>query len=318
MNITSKLLHQNIFDNLYIIHGHHPFSIGGSMRFNLKSCRLKFRNFFRYVKGTLRHINFYNKYLLFLFWNIKYDDLESSSIVILFDITIDLYFCKLLSKYYSNNKRLIIFNWNIKNISQISFQKSLNFELWTFDKNDCQNYNIKYNKTFMAASIIPSVRTDIEIIKQDVFFIGSDKGRYKKLMEIKNLLETLSLSVKMIITELVESDNCNKISSTPMEYRDVLLEIIMSRCILDVPLDGQEGITQREMEALYFNKKLITTNRNVKNRDYYNPNNIYIIDSSNSHDDMSNFFNLPNVSVEKDVKNSYSVESWLQRFIQYQ
>ena len=47
-----------------------------------------------------------------------------------------------------------------------------------------------------------------------------------------------------------------------------------SRCILDAPQAGQVGLTIRTIECLGAKRKLVTTNSDIKNYDFYNENNI--------------------------------------------
>ena len=50
------------------------------------------------------------------------------------------------------------------------------------------------------------------------------------------------------------------------------------RCILDVEHIAQRGLTMRTIEMIGSNRKLITTNKSIEKYDFYNKNNICIID----------------------------------------
>lgn len=51
-----------------------------------------------------------------------------------------------------------------------------------------------------------------------------------------------------------------------------------SRAILDIAQQKQDGYSMRVMEAIFFNKKLVTTNTAVKQSVFYDENNIFIVD----------------------------------------
>jgi hypothetical protein len=123
----------------------------------------------------------------------------------------------------------------------------------------------------------------------------------------------LGISIQIHIASLQPGDK--DLYSKLMAYETVLYEDQKTKAILDIPLEGQEGITQREMEALFFRKKLITTNPLVKERDYYCSDNIYIIDFSQPSNDIVTFLQKPYIPVSEDIISSYSIDSWLQRFL---
>ena len=83
-----------------------------------------------------------------------------------------------------------------------------------------------------------------------------------------------------------------------------------SKIVLDIQHPKQIGLTMRTIEMLGMNKKLITTNSTIKNYDFYNPNNICVIDRNDIKIDM-NFLDTPYQAIKKDVYESYSLENWI-------
>ena len=67
------------------------------------------------------------------------------------------------------------------------------------------------------------------------------------------------------------------------------------------------------MEALFFEKKLITNNKDIKNYDFYNPSNIFIL-GENNIEDIKEFINKPYEKVEQKIIDYYDFEQWLSRF----
>ena len=86
-----------------------------------------------------------------------------------------------------------------------------------------------------------------------------------------------------------------------------------SRCVLDSAQDGQLGLTIRVLEALGAKKKLITTNEDIVNYDFYCPENIYLYDGKI---DMNNvFFKEDYKEVSQGIYEKYSLRSWLKEII---
>jgi hypothetical protein len=191
---------------------------------------------------------------------------------------------------------------------------------------DCKNHRLKYNKIFSTVpeELCSSNKKDI---KQEVFFIGTDKGRIDKILQVKQELDKLCISNKINCVRNGNSPNtiihpphaqfcCGDFYSDPISYRDVLVEDTQSKAILDINNGDRHGMTMRELEALFLHKKLITNNTKVKKRDFYDKNNVFIIDYSKSSilDGLKGFRKKPVVPVNREIIGSYSFNSWLKRF----
>lgn len=96
---------------------------------------------------------------------------------------------------------------------------------------------------------------------------------------------------------------------TPLSGEEMDDLIANSRCILDSAQEGQIGLTIRVIEALGAKKKLITTNQDVKNYDFFKEENIYVYEGM--FDFSSKFFTKEYVELDKDVYKKYSLKSWL-------
>ena len=83
-----------------------------------------------------------------------------------------------------------------------------------------------------------------------------------------------------------------------------------SRCVLDSAQAGQLGLTIRVLEALGAKKKLITTNEDIVNYDFYNEENIYVYDGK-SFDFESPFFKETYKEIDKEVYEKYSLRNWI-------
>ncbi|WP_147587371.1 CgeB family protein [Holdemanella biformis] len=87
-----------------------------------------------------------------------------------------------------------------------------------------------------------------------------------------------------------------------------------SRCVLDSAQAGQFGLTIRVLEALGAKKKLITTNKDIVNYDFYRPENIYVYEG---HIDLDNvFFKEEYKEVDKEIYEKYSLRSWLKKIVE--
>ena len=83
-----------------------------------------------------------------------------------------------------------------------------------------------------------------------------------------------------------------------------------SRIILDIQHPKQTGLTMRTIEMIGMNKKLITTNQNIKNYDFYNSDNIAVIDRKQV-EIPDDFLKSPYIPISPEVYEKYSLQSWI-------
>ncbi|NJE43788.1 hypothetical protein [Massilimicrobiota sp. SW1139] len=205
------------------------------------------------------------------------------------------------------NGRIIYWYWNpvSGSISPNRIDRNI-CELWSFDYDDCKKYNMKYNSTYYFKRL--PIRESVS--KTDVFFIGKDKGRYDKLNNFKKLIENLGFSTNFLIIK--DKTSRGGVYSKSIPYTDVINFTKESNCILEFLQKEQSGMSLRVMESLFFKKKLITDNNNLKDTKVYDIGNTYIIGSSSKEIDQ--FMKEPIKPVDKSLLEYYDFENWLNRF----
>jgi hypothetical protein len=99
-------------------------------------------------------------------------------------------------------------------------------EKWSFDPSDCKKYNMKYNSQFYFKEIKISKKKVIS----DVLFVGKDKGRYEKLVTLKdNLLSRGVVTDFLIMPDNQRSRLYGKKYSPRLSYSKILDKISQSR-----------------------------------------------------------------------------------------
>lgn len=82
-----------------------------------------------------------------------------------------------------------------------------------------------------------------------------------------------------------------------------------SRALLDLTRENQYGLSFRVFEAMALEKKIITDNQSIKSYDFYNPQNILVLDETCSNLEKS-FFETPYEKVPEEIYESYTLEHW--------
>lgn len=150
--------------------------------------------------------------------------------------------------------------------------------IWTYDSYDSEKYNIRLKRT---SCYFPYYVKEKKRVKYDILFVGRDKGRGKMLLDLKEYLEEKGLKTKFVITSNGKFAKKKKYYQSEVPYEQIATWVSESRSVLNVVMENQHGITVRDMECLFNKVKLITTNKNIKQAEFYNDNNIYILDDNN-------------------------------------
>lgn len=85
-----------------------------------------------------------------------------------------------------------------------------------------------------------------------------------------------------------------------------------SKIILDIQDPKQSGLTMRTIEMIGMKKKLVTTNRDIQNYNFYCPENICIIDRD-SPEIPDEFVCAKYHDFDSDIYEEYSIDNWLRR-----
>ncbi len=138
----------------------------------------------------------------------------------------------------------------------------------SYDFNDSKKYGfIQYNAPY---SIIINNKSEIN---KDLYFICWNKGRLSSLHKIyQNSIDNNVKSTFRItgVEESLQEYKGQIIYNQRIEYDRVIQEILECNCIMDMISPGHSGVSTRYFEAVCYNKKLLTNNKNIVNLPFYN------------------------------------------------
>lgn len=238
------------------------------------------------------------------------NNLDTYDCIIVFDSLHSANLLKYIRKKY--RKRLIFWHWNpIKMDKDISIwaETKKMCEHWTFNPSDAEKYGMNLNNQFFF------YQNQEDISKEEsAFFVGTDKGRYEKIVAISDDLKDRGIAIDFHIVSMNCNDTRKYIEKTYMEYSDVMSHIRKSKAVVEIVQDGQNGLTARALEAMFFETKLITNNREIRNFNFYNDNDIFIIGEDNN-DRLDVFLHTPFQPIEKKALYQYDANGWLDNFM---
>ena len=263
-------------------------------------------------------INKYYSDLLLEIKNTRYD-----YVLILKIETIDEKILKKLKENQSDAE-FILYMWDsIKNYR--NNEKILPYfdKAFSFDRSDsCLYKGLK----FLPLFYIPAYENNVDNkIKYDLCFVGSaHSDRYQIVKKISQISNNLNLNMyvflflqskayylfRKVFDKRMWQARKDDFSFIPLSQEKILELISQSNVIIDIEHPGQTGLTMRTMEMLGSKKKLITTNKSISEYDFYNENNICIIDRDEIKIKKS-FFDTPYVSIDAKIYEKYSLHNWI-------
>ncbi|WP_052319237.1 hypothetical protein [Vibrio sinaloensis] len=190
-----------------------------------------------------------------------------------------LYYDDLLKGLVGTQCKIIILIRNKVNYNHeknIKIAKEVTSKIYTFDEGDADTYNIEFIEQYLPVTYSENKNTNNSKDKV-AYFIGLDKGR-------KESLEKLSIHLKKegVICNftLVKKSIVRRFlgKSDGISYQDNIENVFSSDFLVEINSKGQDGLTLRALESVFYKKKLITNNRNICNFDFYSPQNIYVLD----------------------------------------
>lgn len=182
----------------------------------------------------------------------------------------------------------------------------------------CPTFYLDQYRAVSGLDIIPYI---------DLFFAGTvHSDRYEVIDRVRKKLDLIGrkliayyyfpsrlLYIKKYIEQpLIRSEDYKKILFKMIGVTEMARFVSRSSVVLDIQHPMQTGLTLRPIEVLGSRRKLITTNTNIASYDFYDENNIMIVDRvlPKIHPE---FFESPYRDVEKKVYERYSMKSWVSR-----
>lgn len=234
-------------------------------------------------------------------------------------------------KLCQKEAKFVLYQWDSQtNFPYIKQVQKYFDKCYSFDRRDIEETpSLKFLPLFYSRKYEEIGKRNNTNFKYDFCFVGT--AHPKKYKFIKMMSEQLKsvypnqfiyfffpspivyLYRKIMNNELRKA-KYNEFHYVPLKGKDMNDVYETSRCVLDSAQDGQLGLTIRVLEALGAKKKLITTNEDVINYDFYKPENIYVYEGKIDLENV--FFTHEYKEVSKEVYEKYSLRSWLKEILE--
>ena len=226
------------------------------------------------------------------------------------------------------NAKFILYLWDsVENVPDGEKKIKLYDRVLTFDPVDAEKYGIPflpipYGKEYTKYE-------NNADYKYDVAFIGTAHSvRPRVVKQIRKQCEKMGRKcftyfysphiLVFLFNKLTNKDykyiSLKEINFDSLSTEEVCQIYNISRCVLDIEHPKQHGTTTRPVEMLPMKKKIITTNKHVKDCDFYSENNFCIIDRENPVINEE-FFESPYIEASREVMEKYSPKIFVETLL---
>lgn len=247
----------------------------------------------------------------------------------IFVIKCDMLTEKILEKFhviFPNSIFCLYLYDSVKNIKGVSKKFKYFDRILSFDRQDTFKYHeMKFRPLFYIDDFKKELRLDNKY-KYDISFCGTiHSDRFAIIKEIIDICKKIKLSFynfsylqskfmyyfyKIIKHEFryARKRDFSFLKASSQEISDVVDE---SRVVLDIQHPKQTGLTMRTIEMIGMNKKLVTTNAEIKEYDFYNSNNILVINRKNINI-LDEFLLTKYIPLDANIYDKYSITAWIE------
>ena len=238
-------------------------------------------------------------------WN---SEVKNADLIILHISSLNMHLASYLNTI-NPKARIIAWYWNIVEENTLPSKLKGKCELWSFDSEDCKKYGMSFNHQYYFKSLVlPNTA-----ISYDVYFVGNDFKRRDRVLNAYQQLKALNLRVYFQVVRVEEGELPKEVASSRVSYNDIRQNIAKSKAILEIVREGQSGATLRVMEAMFFQKKLITDNKDVMKEEFFDPDRIFVLGERNV-EEIPAFLGKTFKSYNQETIDRYDVKQWIDNF----
>lgn len=227
----------------------------------------------------------------------------------------DLFDKKVVKLAKEKAKRTIAYQWDaLKRFPLVEEYIGLFDKFYVFDKKDLNLHEHLYHTdNFYFDDLLPAKPT----IPGSVFFLGTyTKQRLAQLNDLAVRVEKCGLQPNFHLFSMKKRNTAEGVTMLykNLSFKECVLKVQQAEYVIDLQAYEQGGLSFRTFESIGYDKKLITNNPTVRDYDFYNPNNIFVLTNDNMSE-LDDFTKKPYQPLDKEIKEKYSFTLWLTKLL---
>lgn len=157
--------------------------------------------------------------------------------------------------------------------------------VFSYDIDDVQKYGLIFHRD--AFSVLPDTMIKGGGIESDLNFCGKAKDRYDEILAVYNYARKAGINCDFNVPKLPQhkKDEYPELAgSIYIPYIDYIKRIQGTNCLLEICQSGKKQYTLRPWEAIAYGKKILTSNKEFLNEEFYDPKYIQVYEDPASID----------------------------------
>lgn len=248
--------------------------------------------------------------------------LKSKKYDIAFFIRADMYSEKLIKKVRKQSDKMVSYQWDGLDMYPKIFDYYQYFDRkLVFDGNDIRKFP-QYNLLPLPIyHYTENVFHDPAKEEIDLFYIGVGlEERIKMAYNIETYSKENNLKFEAILTVPEFRDEV-KTESVSLQHKGISLEenekiTSKTKAVVDFKMNSHNGVAFRFFECLNQEQKFVSNNHNLKDYDFYHPDNIFITDFEN-FEGLKEFLQKPYHKIDRKIVEKYGIKNWLKYALDY-
>ena len=291
-------------------------------KFRYKSKKQRIYNFFH---KTLTQNKSFKKALVKQFHSdcieAKIKHLKDKSVDYILVIRPDTVDIETLQRLIKIGKKVVAYQWDgLDRFPQVLQYIDLFESFLIFDEADYDKYKSKFSNLHKSENFYFDYDdAPNQPDSNTVYYIGAYyENRMEELNKILDEIEKypveLDINLRNPSSKCPTTKKYIKFFRNYVDFKTNLAWMKKAKILLDFKVEEHNGLSLRFFEALRYQKKIITNNKTVMEYDFYDPQNVFII----NHDDMSRlgeFISTPYKEISKEIVDQYSFSSLLSKYV---
>jgi hypothetical protein len=278
--------------------------------YNTATISFKYKNIFEKIYSFFYKIFTGKKLKNYYKYQNLINDIKNNSYDITLVVRPDLFFdsqLDILKK--TTNYFVAYYHDSINNIKRKSEVIHFFDKVYSYEKTDVLNFNLHFLPNFIYFKDDYSNKQ----VYNSAFSVMSKDYRLDTLKKVAEFFKKNNLDYNFYVMDKQDiNDGLITYFSKRMTNDVVIDNIKKSNIIVDIHKYGiQDGLTFRVFEAIGYRKKIITTNKDIKTYDFYNPNNIFIIEDIENINIPISFFETSYEEIPVEIVQKYTIRNWV-------
>lgn len=231
-----------------------------------------------------------------------------------------------LLKHYFPSAKTYLYLWDSINYTNTRNILQCFDEVFTFDDSDASTFGLKFRPLFFIPVYEEVVN---EHNRKKLLFVGKIHGdRLKILQMMRAQFENTGYSLDIYaflpsqfhyFFYYLTKPEFRRESKSFFKFKMISAEEIVDRlnnsiAVIDVEHIDQKGLTMRSIETFGANRKLVTTNIQVKNYDFYDKSRVLVVDRDHPLIDLR-FLQTPIKPISPETLYNYSLSAFLREVL---